>query len=114
LGKTGVRFAWQPVSAMVAFEMFVRPAMLRMMGHSRIFRPTVRAVLPEQTVNRGDRSHFIRAWTTMLLGVYTDKTTDNQSSAKLASLTQGNALLRLEYFDCSGQYNRGNRAGSLI
>jgi molybdopterin molybdotransferase len=95
-GKQVFALPGNPVSAMVAFEMFVRPAMLRMMGHSRIFRPTVRAVLPEQTVNRGDRPHFIRVRTTLLHGVYTAKTTDNQSSANLASLTQGNALLRLD------------------
>jgi molybdopterin molybdotransferase len=94
-GKHVFALPGNPVAAMVAFEMFVRPAMLRMMGHSRIFRPTVRAVLPEQTVNRGDRPHFIRVRTTLLHGVYTAKTTDNQSSANLVSLTQGNALLRL-------------------
>ena len=85
-----------PVAAMVAFEMFVRPAMLRMMGHSRIFRPSVRAVLAEQMTNRGDRPHLVRVRVTLKYGVYTATSTGNQSSANLASLTQGNGLLRLE------------------
>jgi molybdopterin molybdotransferase len=85
-----------PVAAMVAFEMFVRPAMLKMMGHSRIFRPVVRAVLAEQAKNRGERPHLARVQVTLEHGVYRASSTGNQSSASLTSLTRGNGLLRLE------------------
>ena len=85
-----------PVAAMVAFEMFVRPAMLKMMGHTRVFRPVVRATLTEQMKNHGDRPHFVRVRVTLEHGVYRATSTGNQSSASLASLTKGNGLLRLE------------------
>ena len=51
----GERLPGNPVAAMVGFEMFVRPALLAMMGHTRIIRPLVRAVASEQIVNKGDR-----------------------------------------------------------
>lgn len=85
-----------PVAAMVAFEMFVRPALLKMMGHTRIFRPVVRALLAEQMKNRGDRPHLVRVQVTLEHGIYRATSTGNQSSANLASLTRGNGLLRLE------------------
>lgn len=77
-----------PVAAMVAFEMFVRPAMLKMMGHSRIFRPVVRATVTEQMKNREDRPHFVRVRVTLEHGIYRAISTGNQSSASLASLTR--------------------------
>ncbi len=39
-----------PVSSMVSFELFIRPAILKMLGHTNLFRRTVRARL-----ERGDR-----------------------------------------------------------
>lgn len=94
-GKPVFALPGNPVAAMVGFEMFVRPAMLRMMGHSRIFRPVVRAVLAEEAKNRGDRPHLVRVRVALKHGVYSASTTANQSSANLASLTQGNGLLNL-------------------
>ena len=85
-----------PVAAMVAFEMFVRPAMLRMMGHTHIFRPVVRAVLTEQVQNRNERPHLIRVRVSLEHGIYRATPNDSQSSANLSSLTGGNGLMRLE------------------
>lgn len=85
-----------PVAAMVAFEMFVRPAMLKSMGRTRIFRPVVRAKLGEEMKNRGDRPHLVRVRVVLEHGIYRATSTGNQSSANLASLTRGNGLLRLE------------------
>lgn len=81
-----------PVAAMVGFEMFVRPALLAMMGHTRIIRPLVRAVATEAIRNKGDRPHLIRALVELQNGKYHIKTTGNQGSARLSSLTLGNAL----------------------
>ncbi|MDO9068133.1 MAG: molybdopterin molybdotransferase MoeA [Deltaproteobacteria bacterium] len=81
-----------PVAAMVGFEMFVRPALLAMMGHTRIIRPLVRAVVTEQIRNKGDRPHLIRALVELQGGKYHLKSTGNQGSARLSSLTLGNAL----------------------
>ncbi len=37
-----------PVSAMVTFELFVRPAILRMAGHARLTRPDASAPAPSR------------------------------------------------------------------
>ncbi len=95
-GKPVFALPGNPVAAMVGFEMFIRPAMLRMMGHSRVFRPVVLAALPEQTTNRGNRTHLVRVRLSREHGVYTAVITGNQSSADLVSLARSNALLRLE------------------
>ena len=82
-----------PVAAMVGFEMFVRPALLAMMGHTRIIRPLVKAVVTEPIHNTGDRPHLIRALVELKNGKYHLKTTGDQGSARLSSLTLGNALV---------------------
>jgi molybdopterin molybdotransferase len=82
-----------PVAAMVGFEMFVRPALLAMMGHTRIIRPLVRAVATEAIRNKGDRPHLIRTQVELKNGKYQLKTTGDQGSARLSSLTLGNALV---------------------
>jgi molybdopterin molybdotransferase len=82
-----------PVAAMVGFEMFVRPALLAMMGHARIIRPLVRAIATEPIRNNGDRPHLVRAFVELRDGKYHLKTTGNQGSARLSSLTLGNALV---------------------
>jgi len=82
-----------PVAAMVGFEMFVRPALLAMMGHTRIIRPLVKAVVTEPIHNSGDRPHLIRALVELKNGKYHLKTTGDQGSARLSSLTLGNALI---------------------
>jgi len=94
-GKPVFALPGNPVAAMVAFEMFVRPALLRMMGHPGIFRPTVRAALAEPVKNRRERPHLVRVIVEALQEGYIVTTTGNQCSACLSSLTTGNGLLRL-------------------
>jgi molybdopterin molybdotransferase len=92
-GKPLFALPGNPVAAMVGFEMFVRPALLAMMGHTRIIRPLVRAVATEPIRNKGDRPHLIRALVELQEGRYHLKTTGDQGSARLSSLTLGNALV---------------------
>lgn len=49
-----------PVAAMVAFEVFARPAILKLGGHTNWEKPSVRAILDEDVHNSG-RRHFMRA-----------------------------------------------------
>ena len=51
-----------PVSAFVTFLLFVRPAMLRMMGanESELSLPVFDAQLTEEVQNRSDRPHYVR------------------------------------------------------
>lgn len=49
-----------PVSVMVAFENFVRPALLSMRGHHRLFRPLTSAVWAERVETDPEKTVFLR------------------------------------------------------
>ena len=49
-----------PGAATISFDQFVRPALLRMMGHQELLRPAAEAELAGESVARSDRVHFIR------------------------------------------------------
>ncbi|GAB7028344.1 molybdopterin molybdotransferase MoeA [Geotalea toluenoxydans] len=94
-GKPIFALPGNPVAAMVSFELFVRPSLLKAMGHRRIFRPTVRAALQESTANKGKRPHLVRGLVSIQNDRYHASTTGNQSSGRLSSLIQGNGLIQL-------------------
>lgn len=83
-----------PVSVMVTFELFARPAILRMLGHTRLHRRPVPVTL-EQPVQIGARlTHFLRAVvTTQPSGALTVRLTGPQGSGILTSMARANALL---------------------
>ena len=87
--------AGNPVGAMVAFELFVRPSILKSMGHKRLFRPMVKALLQEPAANKGKRPHLVRGIVSLRDDRYHVSTTGNQSSGRLSSMIQGNGLIRL-------------------
>jgi molybdopterin molybdotransferase len=94
-GKPVFALPGNPVAAMVSFELFVRPSILKAMGHQRIFRSKVKAVLQEPAANRGKRPHLVRGIVSLHDDRYFVSTTGNQSSGRLSSLIQGNGLIRL-------------------
>lgn len=81
-----------PVSALVAFEQFGRPAIRKMMGKPLTARPTVRAVLDEPIYNTDGRRVYARAVVTKRNGVYHARLTGHQSSNLLTSMARANAL----------------------
>lgn len=94
-GKPVFALAGNPVGAMVAFELFVRPSILKAMGHRRLFRPVVKAILQEPAANKGKRPHLVRGIVSVRNDRYHVSTTGNQSSGRLSSLIQGNGLIRM-------------------
>lgn len=84
-----------PVSCMVSFEQFVRPALLRMMGHRCLFRPIVRARLLETLRQKPGRMTFIRAVVTRERDGFAVAATVSQSSGVLLSMVRANGLLVL-------------------
>ncbi len=82
-----------PVSAMVTFEQFVRPALRKMTGHRRLFRPTVRARLVERLEKMPGRLHFVRVDLESDGNEYTARSTGNQSSGVLRSMSRARGLL---------------------
>jgi molybdopterin molybdotransferase len=83
-----------PVSAMVSFELFVRPALRKMQGHSNLFRRTVAVTLEEEVKIAAKLTHFLRAYVTRKEdGTLTARLTGLQSSGALSSMAKANALL---------------------
>ena len=83
-----------PVSAMVSFELFVRPALRKMQGHANLFRRTVSVTLEEDVKIGAKLTHFLRAWVSRREdGTLTARLTGLQSSGALTSMAKANALL---------------------
>jgi len=83
-----------PVSTMVTFELFVRPALRRMLGHERLHRRPVRVVLEEPVTIGARLTHFLRAVvTTRADGTLAARLTGPQGSGILTSMSLANALL---------------------
>ena len=94
-GKPVFALPGNPVSTMVSFEQFVRPALLKSMGRSRLYRPVVNAVLQGQIENQGDRPNLIRGLVRRDDHGYAVSSTGKQSSNRISSLVQGNGLIYL-------------------
>jgi molybdopterin molybdotransferase len=82
-----------PVSAMISFEIFARPAILTMLGKSHFARPAVRAELKERVENTAQRRNFIRVRVEKQDGHYVARTTGEQGSGILTSVSRANGLL---------------------
>ncbi|MBW2230060.1 MAG: molybdopterin molybdotransferase MoeA [Deltaproteobacteria bacterium] len=82
-----------PVSASVTFEQFVRPTLLRMMGHTRCFRPTLQVRVGETLRKKAGRLHFVRITLEEQDGEWVAHATGSQSSGVMRSLTQADGLL---------------------
>jgi len=82
-----------PVSAMVTFELFVRPLLLRLAGHRVLTRPVVRATLGETLRKKPGRLHFVRVALARDGERFVARSTGNQSSGVLRSMTLAQGLL---------------------
>ena len=82
-----------PVSSMITFELFARPAMLKMMGKTNLTRPTVDVIMESRIKNSDGRRIFARAIVRKDGDRLYAKTTGPQSSGILTSMSQANALV---------------------
>jgi molybdopterin molybdotransferase len=82
-----------PVSSMVTFELFARPAMLKMMGKKNLAKPTVEAVLEEPVANTDGRHVYTRAIITRRNDKYYARLTGPQGSGILTSMSLANGLV---------------------
>jgi molybdopterin molybdotransferase len=84
-----------PTSAMISFEQFVRPALLKMMGHTNLFRPLIEATLAEDTKISSDRLHLVRCKVLERDGEMMALSTGTQSSGALRSMVLADGLMIL-------------------
>lgn len=82
-----------PVSAMVSFEQFVRPSLLKMMGHTKIYRQTIKAFCSEEFQKKAGFRHFIRAVIRREKDKFVASTTGDQGSGILKSMVWANGLI---------------------
>jgi molybdopterin molybdotransferase len=84
-----------PVSSMVTFELFVRPTLRKLAGHSALARPEVTVRLAEEVFHTPGRRSYQRAIVSRESSGYLARTTGAQGSGMLRSMVLANALLVL-------------------
>jgi molybdopterin molybdotransferase len=94
-GKLVFGLPGNPVSSMITFEEYVRPALLKMMGHQDIFRRTIKATLMEDIKKKSGLKHFIRAQVRKEGEGFTVSTTGEQGSGILKSMVLANGIIVL-------------------
>jgi molybdopterin molybdotransferase len=102
-----------PVSAMITFELFVRPLLLALAGHEELLRPEVAAVAGERFSKKPGREHYVRVFLEPnAAGALVARSTGNQSSGALRSMTLADGLLVLPAAD--SEIAAGARARVIV
>ena len=81
-----------PVSAMVCFDLFVRPALMRMMGREDRKRPRIQVYFDDDMRNRFGRLHAMRVSLSRTEKGWRAESTGAQGSGLVSSLTKADAL----------------------
>jgi molybdopterin molybdotransferase len=97
-----------PVSSLVTFEVFVRPALLRMQGHARVQRPRLTVRLGYDARPSADRTEYQRVTLRRVGAELVAQTTGSQSSSRLMSLAGAQALVPIPPGD------EGLAAGTVV
>jgi len=97
-----------PVSSLVTFEVFVRPALRKMQGFTTLQRPTLPVRLGYDARASADRTEFQRVTLRREGSELVALTTGSQSSSRLMSLVGAHALVRIPPSD------HGVKAGSVV
>ena len=92
-GVPWVGLPGNPVSTMVCFELFVRPAIRKMQGHTALYRRTVRVTTEEPLSTPGRLTHFLRSVVRETPDGWRARLTGPQGSGILTSMVRANALL---------------------
>jgi molybdopterin molybdotransferase len=92
-GKPVFGLPGNPVSSMISFEQFVRPSLLKMMGHRQLFRPVIEAILKEEIKKMIGRRYFIRGSVSFEKEQYFVTITGEQGSGILRSMVKANGLI---------------------
>ncbi|MBI2829892.1 MAG: molybdopterin molybdotransferase MoeA [Chloroflexi bacterium] len=82
-----------PVSVMITFELFARPAILKMLGKKNWTKPVIEAVIEEDVSNSDGRRVFARAIVDKKDGYYSARLTGPQGSGILTSMSLANGLV---------------------
>ena len=93
-GVPWIGLSGNPVSAMVTFEVFVRPAIRKMRGIAKLFRRTVAVALGEPITLAAPLMHFLRVVISQSdKNIHIARLAGSQSSAVMTAMARSNALL---------------------
>jgi molybdopterin molybdotransferase len=81
-----------PVSAMVIFEELVRPALLKRMGHRRLLKAPVMAILQETVKKKPGRLHFMRVRLERSRGALLAYSAGDQNTAIASTMLRADGL----------------------
>lgn len=107
-GKLAFGLPGFPVSSLVTFEVFVRPALRKMQGFARLQRPTLPVRLGYDARATADRTEYQRVTLRREGAELVAETTGSQSSSRLLSLAGAHALVRIAPVD------GGVKAGTIV
>lgn len=97
-----------PVSSMVTFEQFARPAILKMMGKNNLAKPTIQAIIEGDVGNTDGRRIFARVIVTKRGDKYHACLTGPQGSGILTSMAKANGLAIIP------ENTKGIKAGDMV
>ena len=101
-----------PVSSLVSFELFVRPALLALAGAAELTRPRAEVVLAAPVAKEPGRAHYLRARLRRTGGALEALPHARQGSGMLSSLIGVDALLELPAE--AGDQPAGARCAALL
>jgi molybdopterin molybdotransferase len=107
-GKLAFGLPGFPVSSLVTFEVFVRPALRKMQGYAQLQRPTLPVRLGYDARASGDRTEYQRVTLRREGRDLVAVSTGSQSSSRLMSLAGAHALVRIPRGD------QGIDEGSIV
>jgi molybdopterin molybdotransferase len=107
-GKLAFGLPGFPVSSLVTFEVFVRPALRKLQGFARLQRPTLPVRLAYDARATAERTEYQRVTLRRAGGELVAETTGSQSSSRLMSLAGAHALVRIP---AGGE---GFKAGTIV
>jgi molybdopterin molybdotransferase len=81
-----------PVSVFVSYEVLVRPALMKMMGRRRLFRPEVSARLEEDVTGPAGKTQFARVRVRRTKEGWSAKPTGGRGSNLIATVARANGL----------------------
>jgi molybdopterin molybdotransferase len=91
-GKPYFGLPGNPVSVFVSFEVFIRPALMKMMGRHQVLRPEVKARLEEDVVGPRGKTQFARVRVKRTKDGWVATPTGGRGSNLIATVARANGL----------------------
>jgi len=84
-----------PVSSMIGFEELIRPALLKMLGHSHLLRPTITATAKTTLVNETNKTRFLRVKVSATSSGTEVESAGDQNTGILSTMIRANGIATL-------------------